>query len=377
MAGERERAALLRAGRDALAATTVRLHRAITARAPAGAGVVWSPYSVASALALVAGGAEGRTRAEFTALLGELEELGAVLRPAAALESAGGTASPGELAVVNTVWLSDRLEPRPGFLTALRSWPAGALRQANFTDAERVRGQINDEVATLTRGLIRELLPLGALTASSRVVAVNALWLRVAWWPDFADHATVAAPFQAPDGQRSVPTMCRTGMMRYRAAGGWRAVTLTTTGPVVVDILLPDGDLTEAEAELTPELLHSLGEGEPTDVELRLPRFRLRADVPLGDVLVAAGLGSAFSDAADFSALTTTEPVTIDQVLHQAVLTVDEHGLEGAAATAVVMITASARHLDPVPFHVDRPFLVVARHQDTGAIYFLGRVTQP
>ncbi|MBI1759631.1 MAG: serpin family protein [Actinobacteria bacterium] len=352
------------------------LHRPL-AVAAGRSNLVWSPYSVAAALAVVGTGAAGRTRKEFVDLLGDLDELGAVLRPAATPDP-GGASSPPELAVVNTVWLRQDLEPTPAYLSGLRSWPAASVRSADFAGAsERVRLEINAEVAATTHGLIRDLLGAGTVRPDSCAVAVNALWLRVAWWPDFPEQATAPAPFHAPTGERAVPTMRRSGSLRYAQVGGWRAVTLTTTGPIAVDILLPDGDLAVAEQELTPRLLHTLGQGTPTDVELALPRFRVAGDVPLDEVLPAVGLVTAFTGEADFSGITETEPLRIDRVVHRAVLAVDERGLEGAAATAVVMITASAHRADPVPFHVDRPFLVVVRHQPTGAIYFLARVTEP
>jgi serpin B len=61
------------------------------------------------------------------------------------------------------------------------------------------------------------------------------------------------------------------------------------------------------------------------------------------------------------------------------VLTVDEQGLEGAAATGMVM-RALALHRDlsePVVVRVDRPFLFMVRHRPSGAVYFLARVTSP
>jgi serine protease inhibitor len=58
---------------------------------------------------------------------------------------------------------------------------------------------------------------------------------------------------------------------------------------------------------------------------------------------------------------------------------VDEAGLEGAAATALMMVRAAAMLAPPRPLEgkVDRPFLVLIRHQASGAVYFLARVTQP
>ena len=62
------------------------------------------------------------------------------------------------------------------------------------------------------------------------------------------------------------------------------------------------------------------------------------------------------------------------QVVHSAVLDVDEEGTEGAAATGVQIIPQSS--LKTI-VRFDRPFLIAAVLKDTQCIIFLGRVTNP
>lgn len=85
---------------------------------------------------------------------------------------------------------------------------------------------------------------------------------------------------------------------------------------------------------------------------------------------------SAFTDAADFSGITTAERLLISDVVHQANIDVDEQGTEAAAATAVVM-REYAMATDEVTVRLDRPFLFALRDVPTGAILFLGRVGDP
>jgi serpin B len=80
---------------------------------------------------------------------------------------------------------------------------------------------------------------------------------------------------------------------------------------------------------------------------------------------------------ADFSGMTTQEPLFISKVLHQANISVDENGTEASAATVVVMDAGSAAPQHVVSMHVDRPFVFAMRDTSTGAILFLGRVSDP
>jgi serpin B len=354
------------------------LHRPLATLAGAG-NHVWSPYSVAAALGLAGLGAAGRTRAELEALLGDLDALARTLAEAAAFPAREHEPQPPQLALANALWLSTDLVPEPSYLANLLSWPGGAAHAADFAgDRDGVRQAINAEVEKVTRGLVRELIGARDLTPATRAVLVNALWLKVGWQPGFGERSTRPATFHAPAGDRKVPTMHATRTLRLAEAGGWRSVTLPAAGGVAADILLPDGDLGSAEQVLTPDLLAALQAGGTARVDLALPRFRVAGEARLGSLLPPLGLAHAFSRDADFSALTRSGPLRIDNVLHKAVLRVDEQGLEGAAATAVAMLLAAAvRPAAPVPFHVDRPFLVLVRHAGTGAIYFLARVTEP
>ena len=62
------------------------------------------------------------------------------------------------------------------------------------------------------------------------------------------------------------------------------------------------------------------------------------------------------------------------QVVHKAVLDVGEEGTEGAAVTAVTMMTSALLGLT-VSFN--RPFLISISCKDTQSIIFLAKVTNP
>ena len=93
-------------------------------------------------------------------------------------------------------------------------------------------------------------------------------------------------------------------------------------------------------------------------------------------MLAALGMPTAFGGGADFSGITKQAALMIDAVIHQANIDVDEKGTEAAAATAIVMLESEAL-ADDVELTVDRPFVYALRDMETGAILFLGRITEP
>ena len=336
------------------------LHRRL---APEG-DLVWSPYSVASALRLVAAGARGRTYDELVRVLGAAPgELR--LAEAAALEDA-------VIAVASTLWMRQGLTFEPAYQRAVADAPGAALHNADFAaDPDGARKAINTDVEKTTRELIKELLPPGTVDRDTAAVIVNALYLKTAWQKVFNKGHTLPIPFYGPGGRCRVPMMRQTERMAYAEAGGWRMVTLPAEGGVVADVLLGDG------GEPSPELLRRLyASARPEKVTLSLPRFRVESRASLGAPLGELGVVAAFGNDADFSGI-TAGPVRIDRVEHKAVLDVDEDGFEGAAATAAVMALMGFDTGKPLEFRVDRPFLVVVRQPATEAVYFLARVTDP
>ncbi|MFD9894152.1 serpin family protein [Amycolatopsis sp. NPDC059027] len=345
----------------------------------------FSPYSVASALGLVTRAARGATAGELLSLLaGEAADTAALdahaelLRAAAKLAPETQREEP-ELAVANTLWAWDALPLEDGFRAELSAWPNGAVASAPFVgDPEGARTRINADVENTTHGLIPSLLPPGSIDEDTVAALVNALYLKTSWLHRFPDGATGPAEFHAPAGTREVPTMRLDERLGYAHSAGWQIVQLPAAGGVQAVVLLPDGELAEAEAALDEHALAGLLEAPRSQqVQLAMPKLALDVRTPLKAALGELGVRTMFTQRADLSGLSPDPRLEVSDVLHQAVLRLDEQGLEGAAATAVTMRLMSLMPGDPVVVSVDRPFLLLVRHAETGAVYFFARVVQP
>jgi serpin B len=87
---------------------------------------------------------------------------------------------------------------------------------------------------------------------------------------------------------------------------------------------------------------------------------------------------AAFGGGADFSGITTSEPLQVQNIFHKAFIKVQENGTEAAAATAVVIgVGVSAPVETPMKISADRPFLFVIADKPTGSVLFMGRVLDP
>lgn len=91
--------------------------------------------------------------------------------------------------------------------------------------------------------------------------------------------------------------------------------------------------------------------------------------------LQGLGVSDLFSSNADLSEIVEEGGVYVSDIIHQAVVEVDEEGTEAAAATAVFVTKSMAVMVDrdePKLFRADHPFTFYIKHNPSGMILFLG-----
>lgn len=143
-------------------------------------------------------------------------------------------------------------------------------------------------------------------------------------------------------------------------------------------VLLPRslGGVGELEENLTPELLKELRkESEHIDVNVAIPKFKFEYSNSVTKTLQALGLNSVFEPNADLKGISDDDTFVSD-IIHKAVIEVNESGSEAAAATAILMVKYCMM-IEQVPsFVVDRPFLFTIYDEKDGTILFLGRIEE-
>jgi serine protease inhibitor len=343
------------------------------------ASLVLSPASVAAALRMALIGARGETAVEIARVLHLASaETARQAQGQLAGMPAGDTLT---LRVVNTAWIDSGLAVREEFLRQ----PVSVARADFARDPEAASRAINAAVEEQTAGKISGLVRPGLISALTRLVLVNAIYLKARWQHEFPAGNTRKEPFypERSDGAR-VDMMHSDERLAYHRGDGFQAVLLPYKGgPLAMAIVLPDGPLSQfplqALGGLSAVLGGLLAGAEEYQVDLRLPKFRAEAKFLLGDTLRALGISLAFSAAADFGGI-CDGPLHIDQAIHQAFIDVDEQGTQAAAATAAVVAVMAMRRQRParrIAFTADRPFLFAVVETASGLPLFLGQFTGP
>ena len=218
----------------------------------------------------------------------------------------------------------------------------------------------------------------------------NAVYLKAKWQQPFKASATRPMPFHL-DGSNDAQVATMHAMMNvpYAETDDVQIVDLPYTAEQLsMTLIVPkavDG-LSKLEPRLDEAMLTQwLSSMQPSDVRLALPKLKLVGSFQLSDTLAAMGMPDAFDrHTANFTCMIAPDHPSpgrlfIGSVFHRAMADVDEEGTEAAAATGIGMRTLSMMQR-PKPAKVvtaDRPFLLLIRHRDTGAILFMGRLSDP
>jgi len=353
----------------------------------------FSPYSISVALAMAYAGARGETERQmanalhytlpqdtlhpaFNALDLELASRGEGAR--------GRRGQPFRLHIANALWGQSGYSFLPDFLDLLAENYGAGMRLLDFsTRPEPSRIEINGWVADQTEQRIKDLIPSGVITTATSLVLTNAIYFDAAWDSKFMERSTDAGEFTRLDGTEvAVDMMHQSHDFLYGEGDDYQAVELPYDGrELSMVVLLPrEGRFAEFEGSLNAEELAAiLGDLAPHQVRLTMPRFKYESTFKLKDALSAMGMADAFvPGTADLSGMDGTRSLFIQQVIHKALVRVDEEGTEAAAATAVMVAgSAAAPAREIVEVVVDRPFIFLIRDFGTGTVLFLGRVLDP
>lgn len=378
-----------------LSAFSAEMYATLSGTGTFATNLICSPYSVAAALAMTRAGARSSTGQEIdhvlhttgpTALADGMSRLRLTLDQRTGrqrrLDQTLGAVS---IEAANSLWAQHGIWWRRAFLVELASRYGAGMNLVDFIHASEAAAKaINEWTVTTTRSRIKQIVPRGLLDQDTRMVLVNAIWLKAPWEEVFNPHLTKPADFHTMGGGRvQVPMMSRDLTHASYAAGpGWRAASLPYAGrDLAMAIVVPDAvdGLSRVHHALSGGGLATLLErlSPRPVVKIAMPRWTFTTNARLDGPLKQLGMPAAFSTHADFSGMCRDERLRIGAVAHQAFVAVDEHGTEAAAATAVVMQAMSGQ-AGPVPsVRADRPFLFVLYDVPTKLVLFLGRVGDP
>ncbi|KAM4714343.1 plasminogen activator inhibitor 1 [Anableps anableps] len=345
--------------------------------------LAFSPYGMASIMAMAQLGANGDTQRALTAAMGfSLRERG-MPRQQRLLQR--NLASEVGVDIASGVMVERKMSLEKRFRRALAKTFQTGPHQMDFTKPEQAVNIINAWVSDHTAGAIPEFLATGSLDDETRLVFLNALHFHRLWKFPFDPKLTQERMFHCANGSSvSVHMMRLTNHFNYGefvTADGvdYDVIEVPYEGDSLSMLLVssfePEIPLSVLSADLSSQRIQQWrSELRSVNRQLALPRFSMNSEVNLKSVLLKMGLGGMFNLAtADFTQITSDERLCVSKVLQRVKIEVDERGTKGASATAAVIFSRMAVQ----EITLDRPFLFLIQHKPTGALLFMGQFSHP
>lgn len=341
--------------------------------------LVISPVSAGEAMAMVQEGAAGETAKEMAKVLhlGEGGKLATATPELEAMIRQSAEDGEAELGLASAMHLTQNGElVRKEYRERI-----GELFGAEITAGSDLK-QVNDWVKDKTGGQIDKILD--RLDPRSVGVLLSAIHMQAKWEKPFDPKRTVLAPFQLDSGESPKTRMMR-GVESLKAMADEKVAALSIPyagNGLALAIVLPSDPATPLSAidpASLPGILDKLAEAEARKISVQIPKFSMNFEADLIEPFQSLGMKLPFEDvAADFSRMAESggaNTIYISQIRQKAKIEVDEQGTKAAAVTAVEMSIRSIAL--PKIFVVDRPFIFAVTEARSGAILFLGRVSDP
>ena len=328
-----------------------------------GENLIISPLSIFQALSLATNGAKEKTQSEMLELLQSdtIEELNEINYKIISLFKEFTT-----IDIANAVMT---------IFTPLEDFSNIALKYLAPIEPLESAEQVNNWCSNKTHGKIDKILD--ELDPNTLMIILNAVYFKGEWTSKFNSHVTKKLPFyNFGSEEKEIDTMTQIAHFNYYEDKKVQAIELRFIKDFMSAIILLPVEGTDINKyidtlSISNEEYNKIIKGlNYAKVHLQLPKFELRFEETLNDVLINLGMYNAFDPIkADFRGLREEGDLFISRVIHKTYLKVFEDGCEAAAVTEIDIAGNSMPIEEKIyDMKINRPFLFLLKnnHLPTG-----------
>jgi serpin B len=334
-----------------------------------------SPLSMGFALSMLNEGAAGITREEIDNLLGNYQ----LLRVNNIKDRIG---------IANALFINNiyKKDINKDYKDKLESRYGAELIYDNFNGPKTVNNWVNKKTFKMIPNALERL------DNSNVLVIVNTIAIDLEWKKAFDEDNTRKQDFTLIDGSKMNSAMMHeSNNVSYiksdRAQGiikDYKSYDEESNLEYIA--ILPNGDINEYinnfDNEEFDKLLDSRRQADDKRlvVNYALPKYTYDFDYKnFKNDLISLGMVSAFGNKANFSDISETVGMYVDQAIHKTHIEVSEKGTKAAAVTAITTKEFSAAVGDPTVINItfDKPFIYIIKDRRYQNIWFFGVVYKP
>ena len=273
------------------------------------------------------------------------------------------------------LWVKKGMKLKPDGLTCVSSDFNVVLREVDFSQPD-TKDIINKAVDVASHGLIKEVN--SDIQPHTQMLLTDILYFKAKWDERFYEEDTKERIFYGTKGKEKVPMMRKTDSLMFSETQTCQVVQLRYMCMSEQDKYFTMRIYLPKEKFSISDVLHELWNNEfyfdmtEEDVKLTLPKFTIKSNADMKQVLKDIGLECIFESADIVPGL--VNDVRIDDISQQVKIKVDENETEAAALTemCVAMGPPPTEIREPVIMNVNRPFMFEIAEEYSNTILFTG-----
>ncbi len=339
-----------------------------------GGDIAYSPYAISMAGQMLQSGASGATQQQLRdALRLQMSEDVIDTKVQTLRQNLEPSEARGfKVGLDAQLWMSSNIAVRGEWAQRVANTFGMNLEAGPMANDDASRKRIDETVSAASVNAIPNVTR-GYDLGDGKVALTLATAPSGAWAVPFERARTAEAIFTNRDGSKGRRAVMRgNGRFGYWEDGTMQVVGLPYAGNATAVIVLPrDGTFSEVETALSHHKLQFIFSNlRQNEVAVTLPKFEVRTSLDVIPMLKSMGVEAAFSDQAEFGVAMGPDSTAVDLFVHETLFSIDEDGTRAQARTVQRARGGSAKQ-----FEATRPFLMFVRHNTTGQILIVARVT--
>lgn len=290
--------------------------------------------------------------------------------------------SKNEIFLANSLWINDAVNIDARFIENINQNYKSEIFSFNKHNVISANKELNVWISKKTNEKIPEIK---GLNKDIMLSIVNAIYFMGEWNIPFDIKKTKEKKFHTLNREKiDVKYMRDQSHYRYYEDSDIQSIYLPyKCHQFSMIVILPQKryGIIDIENKLDREYFKNIDSlSYSHEVILSFPKFKIESEILPKDEIIEMGYPIMFSDKADFTGLSITDSLKINEIIHKTFIEINEKKTEAAAVTKVDMVVIGyGAGGDPPPppppkiFNADHPFIFLIVDNRTKAILFTGR----
>jgi len=247
------------------------------------------------------------------------------------------------------------------------------IGQLDLSNPRGEAAKINNIISNDTNGLIKDLINPSMINPNTAILLISTIYFKSTWRTQFNSYYTKSEQFYGSTN-RMVPMMYQ---------GGNKHNYYEDQLNQIIELDFIDGTTSmgfmisknPSKPELTNQKFeYYTSQMRPIKIDtLKIPKFKHQSKFKVDNIFKKMGMREIFERANLSELITTNDLLYISDIIHQAIIIIDEKGAEASAATAVISYNCvSSEQERTVNFIANRPFVYYIKFKPTNTILFSG-----